>query len=177
MRLFIASILLILLPTVAAPKRLADDLYIYVSLLKSEKSRDSNSRQTRITVNGEKIVYERVYRGYRQNKREPVHKEFTIKEEDVRRLENLIRDGNLLASDSLKYPDRGVGFVYFEISMDARLGGKQSHVEISGPSKAAGIKDKKLYKNTKALLEEIFRILNAQDEEISYEADLVNETP
>jgi hypothetical protein len=175
MRSFIASILLILTLTLAAQSTPPSDLYLTVSLTKTEKSRDSNSRQTKISVNGERIIYERVYRGYRRNKLEPVHKEFAIKEEEVKRLEKLVRDGNLLTSDSLQ--SKGTGFVYFEISLDARLDGKQSHVEISGPSKAVGIKDQKLYRNTRALLEEIFRILNARDEEISYEEDLVNETP
>ena len=176
MRPFVAFILLILTLAVAAQSKPTSDLSISVSLTKTEKSKDSNSRRTTIILNGEKIVYERVYQGYRRNKIEPVHKEFVIKDEDIKRLEKLIRDHNLLISDSLKYPATARSFVYFEISLDVRLDGKQSHIDISGPSKAAGIKDQKLYKNTRALLEEIFRILGAQDEEISYEADLVIDT-
>ena len=177
MRFSIALILLILPLAVAAQGKPPSDLSISVSLTKTEKRKDSNSRQTTITLNGEKIVYERVYRGYRRNKIEPVHKEFVIKDEDIKRLEKLLREHNLLVSDSLKYPATARSFIYFEISLDVRSGGKQSHIDISGPSKAVGIKDQKLYKNTRALLEEIFRILNAQDEEISYEDDLVIETP
>jgi hypothetical protein len=178
MRLLIACLLSILtLHVAAASKQPASDLYINVSLTRAERSKDSSTRRTNITVNGNKIVYERVYQGYRRNRIEPVHKEFAIKDEEVKRLETLVREHNLLVSDTLELPATGGGFIYFEISLDVRSGGKKSHIKISGPSKAAGIKDKRLYKDSRALLEEIFRIISAQDEEISYESDLVIENP
>ncbi len=177
MKPFIASILLIFTLAGAARSRPTSDLYISVSLTRAERSKDSNSRRTTITLDGEKIIYEKAYQGYRRNKIEPVHKEFVIKDEDVKRLEKLVRDHNLLVSDSLKYPTAGRGFISFEISLDVRSGGKQSHIVISGPSKIKGIKDQKLYRDTTALLEELFRLLSAQDEEIVGEGDLVSDTP
>jgi hypothetical protein len=178
MRSLIACILIVLTLHVAAEsKKPASDLYINVSLTRAERSKDSHSRRTNITVSGDKIVYERVYQGYRRNKIAPVEKEFAIKDEDVRRLENLVIEHNLLTPDSLELPSTGGGLIYFEILLDVRLGGKKSHIGISGPSKAAGIKDQRLYKDSRALLEEIFRIISAQDDEISYENDLVIETP
>jgi hypothetical protein len=170
MKPLIAFILLIsTLPPVTA----AGDLYINVSLTKIERSKDSNSRKTTITVSGNKIVYERTYRGARSNRLDPVRKAYKITDEEIERLLKVIRDHDLLTSDSLEYPATGGGFLYFEISLDVRADGKQSQIDISGPSKAAGVKDEKLYKKTNALLEEIFRIIHAQDEEISYEGDQV----
>jgi hypothetical protein len=154
----------------------ASDLYISVSLTKMERSRDSNSRKTTITVSGNKIVYERIYRGAGSKRIEPVRKEFKITDEELKRLGKVVADHDLLTSGSLEYPHTGGGFLSFEISLDVRFDGKQSSIVMSGPSKAAGVSDEKLYKNSKALLEEIFRILTAQDEEIRYEDDLVIQT-
>ena len=149
------------------------DLHINASLTKIERSKDSNSRKTTITVSGNKIVYERTYSGARRNRIEPVRKEYKITDEEIKRLSKVVRDYDLLTSDSLEYPTTGGGFLYFEISLDVRAEGKQSQIKISGPSKAAGVRDGKLYKNTNALFEEIYRIINAQDKEISYEGDQV----
>lgn len=175
MRPFIIYVLLIFSPTVVAEVTATSDLYIYVSLIRVERSKDSNSRRTTITLNGDKVVYEKAYQGYRRNKIEPVRKEFVILNEDVKRLEKLIKDHNLLVSDSLRYPTEGRGFVSFEISLDVRSGGKQSRIVISGPNRIRGIKDQKLYMNTRALLDELFRLLLARDEEITAEGDLVSD--
>jgi hypothetical protein len=179
MRSCIAFVLLSLTLSAAAPRsKPNNDLYIYVSLTRAERSKDSNSRRTTITLDGRKIVYEKVYQGYGRNKREPVHKEFTIKDEDVLRLGKLVRDHDLLVSNSLKHTGAGGGgFVSFEISLDVRAGGKRSHIEISWTGKAAGIKEEKLYTDARALLEEIFRILDAQDEELGGEGKLVIDAP
>ena len=171
--LFFASLAFKFAQPGTATRAAASDLYISVSLTKMERSRDSNSRKTSITVSGNKIVYERIYRGARRKLIEPVRKEFKITDEEIKRLGKVVADHDLLTSGSLEYPNTGGGFLFFEISLDVRFNGKQSRIEMSGPSKAAGVSDEKLYKNSKALLEEIFRILNAQDEEIHYENDLV----
>ena len=175
MKTIITLILLVsvLLMPVTSTNAAAGDLYIYVSLTKTERSRDSNSRTTNITVSGNKIVYQKVYRGYRRNPIEPINKEFTITDEQIKSLEKLVRDHNLLTSGSLEYPTTGGGFVYFEMSLEVKADGQESQIDISGPSKAEGIKAEKLYKNADALLEEIYRIINAQDDEISYSGDAV----
>ena len=170
MKPLIAFILLCsTLQPVTAASSATGDLYISVSLTKIERSKDSNSRKTNITVSGNKIAYERSYGGARRNRTEPVRKEYKITDEEIKRLLKVVRDQDLLTSDSLEYTATGGGFLYFEISLDVRAWGKQSRIEISGPSKAAGVRDEKLYKKTNALLEEIFRIINAQDNEIRHD--------
>lgn len=174
MKLLLAFILLLsTLPHAAVTSGAASDLYISVTLTKTERSRDSNSRKTTVTVSGNNIAYERIYRGAGRTGREPVRKEFKLTDEEMRRLEKVVLDQDLLTSGTLEYPTEGGGLVYFEISLDVRFDGKQAQIEMSGPSKAEGVKDAKLFKNSNALVEEIFRILNAKDDEIRYENDLV----
>jgi hypothetical protein len=173
MKPLVALILLLSTLTVAAEQSAAGDLYISVSLTSTERSKDSHSRTTAITISENKVVYDKTYRGYRRNRREPIHKEFKITEEETGRLKKIIKDHGLLVSDSLQYPSTGGEFVYFEISLKIRANKKESQIDISGPSKAAGITDEKIYKNSNALVEEIFRIINARDEDISYAGDRV----
>jgi hypothetical protein len=176
-RPLIAFILLIAtLPPVAATSGAASDLYISATLTKIERSKDSNSRKTTVTVSGNKIVYERTYGGAGRHRRKPVHKEYKITGEEIKRLERIVVDHNLLTSGSLEYPATGGGFLYFEISLDVRFEGKQAQIEMSGPSKAAGIRDHTLFKNSNALVEEIFRIIKAQDKEVRDEDDLITRT-
>ena len=174
MKLLIAFILLIsTLQPVTATSGATGDLYVSVSLTKIERSKDSNSRKTTITVSGNNIVYERTYRGARSNRLKPVRQEYKITDEEIKRLLKIVRDQDLLTSDSLEHPATGGGFLYFEISLHVRADGKQSQIEISGPSKAVGVRDEKLYHKANALVEEMFRIINAQDKEITYDNDRV----
>jgi hypothetical protein len=174
LKLLIAFILVTstVLPTTATGGA-ASDLYVSLTLTKTERSRDSSSRTTTITVEGNKIVYQKVSRGDRRSRIEPVRKEYAITEEEMKRLEKVIVDHDLLTSGTLEYPATGGGLVYFEVSLDVRFDGKQAEIEMSGPSKAADVRDEKLFKNSNALIEEIFRIINAQDAEVRYEDDLV----
>jgi hypothetical protein len=174
MKPLVAYILLTsILQPVAASSSATGDLYINVSLTKIERSKDSNSRKTTITVSGNEIVYEKTYSGAGRNRTKPVRKEYKITDEEIKRLSKVVSDQDLPTSDSREYPAAGGGFLFFEISLHVRAEGKQSQIEISGPSKAAGVRDGKLFKKANALLEEIFRIINVRDNEVSYEGDQV----
>jgi hypothetical protein len=169
--------LLLLLPALliclcASPAlcRKTDDLYISIKLTRGEHSRDSNSKTTNITLAQEQILYETVYRGAGANRRKPVRKEFKLADEDKGRLIELIRARKLLVEDAIKYPVAGSGIVrYFEISVQLKLNGKSGAISIEGPANAVKIKEQKLYLNSTALIEEIYKIINLLDEEISYE--------
>ncbi len=168
-------VLLLMVFTLLAPVtgKAVDDLYISVSLTKGESSRDSNSRRTTITLEGDKIVYEITYQGYGASKRERVHKEYRATAEEIKTLIKVIEEHNLLASDSLEQPAESGLRRYFEITTDLSLNGRKSRTEISAPSGALKIKSEKLYQNSSALVEELFRILNAHDKEIQYGDDLL----
>ena len=177
MRPLITLILLILILPIFAARRAADDLYISAVLTREQRGRDSSTRTTTtIIVEGNKIVYDRIYSGFRGSYSEPVHREYRITGADAQRLERVIKEHGLLVSDKLDYPRRIGGFWHFRITLNLRSGGQKSLIEIAGPTSAVKIREEKLYKNSSTLLKEIFSIINAQDTEIPREDDLIDKT-
>jgi hypothetical protein len=177
MRRLIAFILFTLLLPFAAHGHGPDDFSLNISLTRSERSRDSHSQTSRITLKGRALVYEKSYSGYRGGARSvPIKKSFKLSDEDVESLKKLVRDENLLASDSLEVPGAGGGVRrYFQIALGINLDGKKSTIEISGPRNATEIKEKPAYRKANALLDAVYKILVEQDKEIGYEnRDLIS---
>lgn len=171
MRRKISFILLITLLPLAVQARGANDFSLSISVTRGERSRDSHSQTTHITLKGRELVYEKSYSGYRGGARStPVKKSFRITDEDVEQLKKLVRDGNLLTSDKLEVEGAQGGVRrYFEIALNINLDGKKSSVEISGPRSATEIREKKIFKNANALLDAIYKLMVEQDKEIGYE--------
>lgn len=166
------ALLIFMLPVMAS-HRPDDELYLSISLTREEHSRDSNSRMTTITISGDELSYDLIFRGFRA--RAPVHKKFRVTAEDIKRIKNLIKARNLLASDSFQYKNRegNAARRLFKIAINIRMDGKRSLVELSGPSNMSEIKDKQSYQNANALIEEVFKIIQSRDDEIVYE-EMVN---
>lgn len=148
----------------------ADNLEISITLVRGERSRDSGGRRTTIYIAQGGIIYERTYFGMAGGRRKPLRREFKLSDEDKRRLIELIGQRMLLVKDSLEYPlpDSGVRR-YFKITLQLTLNEKTGAINIEGPANAVEIKAQKLYQNSTALIEEVYRIINKMDEEISYE--------
>ena len=173
MKTLLALVILLLTSSLVVAGERSAGLYISVSLTRGERGRDSNSRQTTITVEGSKVVYEVRYGGYRANKREPIHREYQATGEEINGLQRIIKERNLLVSDSLEYPAEQGPHSYFEITLSLRSGKRESRIEISGPTRAVKIKDEKLYQSSNALIKELFRIINARDKDVIYEDDVL----
>lgn len=174
MRKLLLLALLMCLCACPAFGRSADDLEISITLVKGERSRDSGGRKSTITIAQDLIVYELSYFGMAGVRHKPVRKEFKLSDEDKKRLIELIGTRQLLATETLEYPlaDSGVRR-YFKISIELKLNGRIGVLKIEGPTNAVQVKDHKLYKNSTALIEEVYGIINKVDEEISYE-ELIN---
>lgn len=175
-RLIVLSLLALLLPF-AAHGRKPDDFSLGISLTRGERSRDSHSQTTRITLKGRELLYEKSYSGYRGGARSvPVRKSFRIRNEDVKHLKKLVRDEDLLTSDTLAVAGAGGGIRrYFEIVLNINLDGKKSYIEISAPRNATEIKEKRAYRKSYALLDAVYKILSDLDKEIGYEnRDLIS---
>lgn len=178
MRQLLAVSLLALLLPFAAYRQKPDDFSFSISLTRGERSRDSHSQTTTITLKGRELIYEKSYRGYRGgSRRAPVKKVFSIRNEDLEHLKKVVRDKNLLASDMLSVADEGGGVRrYFEMALNVSLDGKTSSIEISGPVTAVEIKEKSPYQKALSLLDIVYKILAEQDKEIGYEhKDLIEE--
>jgi len=158
MKKIVALTLLLCVSPVLAYVDGADDLHISISLTEGEHSRDSNSTSTAISINGSKLVYDKSYSGYRANKRTPVHKEIKIKADDMKRLKKVIAKEKLLISRRLEHPSNGPGR-YSIGTISLALGKKRASIKVSGT--ISEIENEPLYKNVRALMEEIQRIVEA----------------
>lgn len=145
------------------------ELYLSLSLTRGERSRDSNSSTTVITINQNTVVYDKTFRGRQPRGRQPIHKEFQITSQDIENLKQLIKTKGLLKSDSKTYPSEAGVHNYFELAIDLKLDGRASSIKLSGPARSAKIKDEQLYKASDALMQEVYKLLAAQDDEIVYE--------
>jgi hypothetical protein len=166
-------ILLMLVATlafIAARAHTADDLSLSISLTRGERSRDSHSQTTRITLKGDELLYEKSYRGRGGARSVPVRKSFRIGEEDRERLKKLIRESNLPDTYELAVPEAESGISrYFAIALNVSLGGKKSSVEISGPRSRTDIREKPAYLKADAVLDAVYKLLAERDKEIGYE--------
>ncbi len=86
------------------------------------------------------------------------------------RLKSLIEEKNLLGSGGLNFTPAAGQFTYFEMNIKVTLKGIIATQELSGPRNALNIKEEKVYQKCVALLQELSRIINLRDKEISFQA-------
>jgi hypothetical protein len=144
-----------------------DELHIGVRLTTGERSRDSSSETTKITVEQDTIVWERSFTG-RRRATPFSRKEFQLSPADKRSLLALIRSNNLLVTDSIELPRKSSNYRYFEISVDLGADGKTGSISMSGMRTAVEVKEEKLYQNTITLVKELYRIMNLQDKTMTF---------
>lgn len=153
-----------------AHARAKDDFTISLSLTTGERSRDSHAATTTIQLTGNNLVYEQTYSGAGANRREPVRREFKLSSGEISRLKSLVKEQNLLGSGVLKFEAAAGQFNYFEMDIKITSKGIIATQELSGPRNAANIKQERVYQKSIALLQELHRLINLRDKEISYDA-------
>lgn len=155
--------------SVPAAGSVTNELHIRVVLTTGERSKDSNSKTTTISLEQDAIILEiHSSRDMRRGK-PPVRKEFKLSATDKGNLLKLIRTNNLLVTDSIELPQEGSNIRYFRISVDLALGEEKGAINISGLRTASMVKEEKLYQNSLALVKELYRIMNSQDESVHFE--------
>ena len=150
-----------------------DELHLGVRLTTGERSKDSSSETAKITVEQDTIVWEKSFTGRRRGT-PPSRKEFTLSSADKRNLLTLIRSNNLLVTDSIERPLKSSNYRYFEISVELTLDGQNGSISITGMRTDVEVKQEKLYQNTMTLVKELYRIMNLQDNSMTF-VDIVDE--
>ena len=170
MKKFVALVLLLCAcPQFARGGGDADAFYLEIRMTRGERSKDSNSSTTVLTLSGTKLVY-RIISGRRNSGRAIAPREFPITDEDQRKLIELIKSRNLLVTESIeRQRDESGVYRYFELSVKAVVEGSQALISIKGPRKATDLKDEKLYKDAVTLVEELYGIIRRADKKIVYE--------
>ena len=154
--------------SVPASENGKNDLSVSVRLTTGERSKDSSSQTTTITVERDAIVWAMTFSG-RQGGTPPLRKAFRLSPADQEILLTLIRAHNLLVTDTLELPQSSSNYSYFRISVDVTLDGKKGAINISGMRTAAQVKQERLYQNTLTLVRELYRIMNSQDKKVYFE--------
>lgn len=178
-RLVIFTLLILLLPLLAHAQK-ADDFSLDISLVRGERSRDSHSQTTRITLRGSELVYEKSYRGARGARTRPVRKSFNIQSGEREELKKIVRASDLPEAyeSAVAEADSGVRR-YFELTLITSLGGKKSSIKLYGPRGAAGatpFKDKPAYQKARVVIDAVYKILVGRDKDIGYEnRDLIDD--
>ena len=152
-----------------ASGRGTDELLVSVRLTTGERSKDSGSRTTTITVERDAIAWEQTFAGGSRRSPNTPRKVYKLSPSDKLVLLKLIKSNNLLVTDSIRLPRPSSNYQYFEISVGLTLGGKKGAIDISGPRSAVGVREEKLYRSALTLVEGLYRIINSQDESIRLE--------
>lgn len=147
----------------------ADELRVSVRLTTGEHSKDSGSQTTTITVGRDAIAWEQTFGGSSRRRHAPARKAYRLSLADKRNLRELIESNNLLVTDSIKLPRASANYRYFEVSVDLTAGGKTGAIRLSGMRTAAAVREERLYRNTLALVKELYRIINAHDKSVRFE--------
>lgn len=170
-----------LLPLLASAQK-PDDFSLSISLTRGERSRDSHSQTTHITLKGTELVYEKSYRGARGARSVPVKKSFQLTGEDLERLKKLVRASELpeVYQSAVAEGESGVRR-YFVLVLNTTLDGKKSSIEVSGPRGAVPVgatpfKEIPAYQKANAVIDAVYKLLVERDKEIGYEnRDLIDD--
>lgn len=168
-KVLILALLICAFPILASGLVDKDKFTLSVSLTTGERSRDSHSQTTTITLTGDNLVYEQTYSGFGASRRQPVRKEFKLKGSEISRLKSLVKEQDLTGSGGLKFTPAAGQFTYFEMVVRVTLKGIIATQELSGPRAAANIKEERVYRKSVALLQELYRLINLRDKEIDYQ--------
>ena len=157
--------LLICLVSVSFGQR--DDLYLSITLVVSEHSRDSHSTRTSFVITGRKVIYDETYFGYRSSSREPVHKEYLFTDPEIANLKRLIQERDLLKSRSFTSPPPEAPYTRYELTEEIRWKGGGSLTVVTGSLQElaeAEPKNRRAYEDANALLEYVRSTVKAKGE-------------
>ena len=145
-----------------------DDLSLDVTIVTGEHSRDSGSVTTTLTIAADVLGYEETHHGMRSNLHKPVKKEYKLTQQDRAVLIRLLKEKHLLVTRAISKSPQQKGFSrYFEVSIRSTLRGKENSVSINASPGATELKADPLYQNSVSLIEELYKIINRTDPDIT----------
>ena len=146
----------------------AEELSLVVTMVTGERSRDSNSTTTSLTVTADTLRYEQSYHGAHSNRRAPVKKEYNLTKEDRNALIRVMHEKNLLVNRTFAaLPQEDEPSVYFSLAIRSKLNGDEHSITINGPRNAAKMKADRIYQDSVYLVAHLFKIINRTDPDTS----------
>lgn len=162
------SVILVLLLAVygrgTPGKPAADELSLTVTIVTGERSKDSHSTTTTLTLSGDKLTYQESYHGAHSGGRTPVKKEYKVTTAERDELVKSLRDKNLLVTRTLATlsQDDAPGS-YFSLLIRSRVNGKEHSITINLPRTAPKLKGDRLYQDSVSLVQQLYRVIKRND--------------
>lgn len=155
--LILASLLCV--ANVSALGQKAGGFYISISETRTEHSRDSDSISKTIKINVNALVYEETSR-----RKEPLHKEYRLTDQEITKLKRLVSERHLLVSRSVEYPEAAGPHTSIVLRLELKSKRRRSLIRISGSMASKELKNDLVYQNAHALLDEITEMIAAKNE-------------
>lgn len=157
-------------------------LRLRVELVTSERSKDSSSQTTTISISppGNTIVWEQTYGGHHGGTTPPARKGYKLSSAETRKLIGLLESESLLRTNAIELPEDPTTHLYFALSIESALDGKkQGAVNIRGPRTAVAVKEKSVYQDAVALVKELYQIINRHGGRVVFEEPVmqIKKTP
>jgi hypothetical protein len=144
------------------------DFYLEVTIVTGEHSRDSNSITRTLTISSGELTYKETYEGARSRLHPAVKKQFKLTKQDQLDLIAMLKAKNLLITRTISKPPTQKGSTrYFDLAITSALEGKEHSVAIEASPSAADLKADSLYQGSASLLEQLYRIINRTDPDVT----------
>ena len=162
------SLLLAALAAFAPAEPPAHELNLSITMVTGERSKDSSSETTTLTVKGDTLRYEQNYRGAHSSSRTPVKREYKLTAADRSALTNVMREKNLLVTRTVKAlaQEDGPEF-YFSLIIHSKMNDKEHTISISGLRGGAKLKQDRIYQDSVFLVEQLYRLMQRTDPSVT----------
>jgi len=146
------AVIVFLAACVGSPRATAvqlerSELYIAISEVRTEHSRDTYSITKTVSVKNGVLTYDESSR-----RKKPVHQEYNLTNDELKRLETLVVERKLLTSKSISGAEASGPHMSLDLSVETRLRKNRGSIKISG-AETEELKTNQVYKNAKALLD------------------------
>ena len=130
----------------------SDAFLVSIAITEGEKSKDSWSSNTSISISGNTLSYVKSFNGSIKRNNDSIEKICNLTNKQVAEIQSIIKNNNLLASDSIEDTDsKYKSYEHFiNIAADIVLEEKVSRIRINGD--ISGMRDKDLYINCNKLI-------------------------
>ena len=145
-------------PMTTAIQLKPSELYIAVSEVRTEHSRDSYSITKTVIVKNGVLTYDESSR-----RKKPVHEEYNLTNDELKRLETLVVERKLLTSKSISGPEASGPHKSLDLSVETRLRKRRGSIKISC-AETEEIKTNQVYENANALLDMLADLIAARSE-------------
>lgn len=141
---------------------------VKIFLTKGERSKDSHSEKTAITISGNQLTISKTYTGRNSENRKPLNKTFTLADEEINAIVDLIQQKQFHEKGEKIERPVGSPSSFFDWVLITNFDGKEITNRVVTLRSDEEIKTQSLYKNANELMRQIFAIIKKYEASIPY---------